>query len=77
MKGSFPFVTFLDSDEVVCVLQVDFCIHGGLSWAVEEVRDRWKWILVFLCDFVDALKVSTEMDRAVFLSSKEDWSAMW
>ena len=52
-KGGFPFVTFADLNEVVGMLQVDFGIHGGLSWAVEEVGDVWKWISVFLGDFID------------------------
>ena len=76
VKGGFPFITFTDSNEVVGVLQVDFSIHGGFLQAVEEVRDMWKWVLVFLCDFVEASKVGTEMGRAVFLSSEEDWSAV-
>ena len=36
MEGSFPFITFKDLNEVVGVLQVNFSIHGGLLWAVEE-----------------------------------------
>ena len=76
VEGGFPFITFMDSNEVVGVLQVDFGIHGSLSWAVKEVRDAWKWISVFLCYFVEALKVGSEMERAIFLSSKEDQSTV-
>ena len=47
---------------MVCVLQVDFGIHGGLSWAVEEVGDAQKWISVFLGDLVERLKVGAEME---------------
>ena len=36
----------------------------------------WEWILVFLCDFVEASKVGTETERVVFLLRKEDWSTM-
>ena len=50
----------MDSNEVVGVLQVDFGIHGGLLRAVKEVRDMWKQISVFLSDFIEHLKVSTE-----------------
>ena len=60
VKGSFPFVTFIDSNKVVGVLQVDFGIHGCLLWAVEEIRDVQKQILVFVGDFIEHLKVSTE-----------------
>ena len=76
VEGGFLFVTFMDSNEVVDVLQIDFDIHRGRLQAVEEVGDAWKWILVFLCDFVEASKVSTETESAIFLSSKGDWSAV-
>ena len=70
-------ITFTDLDEVVGMLQVNFGIHRGLSWAVKEVGDVQKQILAFLCDFVQASKVSTERERAVFLSSTEHQSTMW
>ena len=76
MERSFPFVTFTDLNEVVGMLQVDFGVHRGLSWAVKEVRDARKQILVFLGDFIKCLKVSAETERAVFLSSKEDQSTV-
>ena len=44
------------------MLQVDFGIHGGLSWAVEEVGDARKRISVFLGDFVERSKVGAEME---------------
>ena len=75
-EGGFPFVTFTDSNKVVGMLQANFGIHGGLLWAVEEVRDMQKQILVFLCEFIEALKVSAETERAIFLLSEEDQSAM-
>ena len=53
VEGGFPFVTFTDSNKVVGMLQVNFGIHRGLSQAVEEVGDMWKWILVFLGDFIE------------------------
>ena len=44
------------------MLQVDFGIHGGLSWAVEEVGDVRKWILVFPGDLVECSKVGAETE---------------
>ena len=76
MEGSFLFITFVDSNKVVGMLQVNFGIYGGLSQAVKEVGDAQKQILVFLGDFIVALKVGTEMESAIFLLSEEDQSAM-
>ena len=44
------------------MLQVNFGIHGGLSWAVKEVGDARKQILVFLGDLVEHLKVGAETE---------------
>ena len=43
-------------------VQVDFGIHGGLSWAVKEVGDAWKRISVFLGDLVERSKVGAKME---------------
>ena len=58
------------------MLQVDFGIHGGFLQAGEEVGDVQKWVLVFLCDFIECSKVGAETEGAVFLSSEEDWSTV-
>ena len=58
------------------MLQVNFGIYGGILQAVEEVRDVREQISVFLCDFIEASKLSAEMERAIFLLSEEEWSAM-
>ena len=38
-ESSFLFVTLSDMDQVVRVMEVNFCIESCLSQAVEEVRD--------------------------------------
>ena len=62
VEGDFPFVTFTDSNKVVGMLQVNFGIHRGLLQAVKEVRDMRKQILVFLGNFIEHSKVSTETE---------------
>ena len=61
-EGGFSFITFTDSNKVVGMLQFDFGIHEGLLWAVEEVRDAQKQILVFLGNFIECSKVGTETE---------------
>ena len=39
VESSFPFIAFLDMDQVVCVMEVDFRIESCLSRAVKEVGD--------------------------------------
>ena len=39
VESGFPFITLSDTDQVVCVTEVNFHIESCLSWAVEEVGD--------------------------------------
>ena len=39
VESSFPFIAVLDTDQVVCVMEVDVCIESCLSQAVKEVGD--------------------------------------
>ena len=39
VESGFPFVTLSDMDQVVRVMEVNFCIESCLLQAVEEVRD--------------------------------------
>ena len=61
-EGGFPFITFMDSNEVVGVLQVYFGIHRGLSWAIEAVGIMQKQISVFFGDLVEYSKVGAETE---------------
>ena len=39
MESSFPFIALMDMDQVVCVMEVNFCIESCLPRAVKEVGD--------------------------------------
>ena len=36
-ESGFPFISLSNMDQVVCVIEVDFCVESCLLWAVEEV----------------------------------------
>ena len=38
-ESGFPFIALSDTDQVVRVMEVDFCIESCLAQAVEEVGD--------------------------------------
>ena len=39
-EGSFPFITFCYSDQMVSMTKIDFCIDFCFSWRVKEVADE-------------------------------------
>ena len=62
VESSFPFVALLDTDQVVCVMEVDFRIKSCLSWAVEEVGDVGEGVAVLLHDLIQTAEVDAEVE---------------
>ena len=59
-EGGLPFVSFMDPNKMVCMPEIDLSKESGLPRAIQEVRDAGRWVTVFLCDSVEALKVNTK-----------------
>jgi len=56
--------------------EINLGVDSCLSWCIQEVRNEWKWISVFLGNLVEASEINTESKRAVFLPNKEDRCSM-
>ena len=67
MEGGLPFISFVDPDKVVCVLEIDLRKKLGLTRAIQEVGDAREWISVFLRDSIEASEVDTKSQGAIFL----------
>ena len=52
MERSFPFITFSNVDQVVCVAEINLRVDLGLARGIQEIRDKGKWIVVFLSQLV-------------------------
>ena len=48
----FPFITFSNVDQVVCVAQINLRVDLGLARGIKEIRDKGKWVVVFLSQLV-------------------------
>ena len=75
-KGSLPFVTFGHSDQVICMLQINFCIDASLPGSVEKVRYQWKRIPILLSDLIETSEVNTESEGAISFLDKQYRCAM-
>ena len=49
-------------DQVVRVMEVNFCIESCLLWAVEEVRDAGQGVAVLLHDLIQTAEVNAEAE---------------
>ena len=61
-ESGFPFVTLLDTDQVVRMMEVNFHIESCLSWAVKEVGDVGWGVAVLLCDLIQTAEVDAEVE---------------
>ena len=52
VEHSFPFITFSNVDQVVCVAEINLRVDLGLARGIEEIGDKGKWIAVFLSQLV-------------------------
>ena len=64
-ESGLPLVTFVDSDKMVCILEVDFGEELGFPRTIQEVGDVGKWVTVFLHDLVEVLIINTESKEAI------------
>jgi hypothetical protein len=55
-----PFISFLDTDQMIRVREVKASIDAGLTETVEKVGNEWKRVGVFACDVVEPSVVDAE-----------------
>ena len=51
-EHGFPFITFGNVDQVVCMAEINLRVDLGLARGIKEIRDKGKWIVVFLSQLV-------------------------
>ena len=59
------------------MLEIKCSVDASLSGRLEKVRDEWKWILIFLCDFVKAAEIDTEVEGAILFMNEKNRGTMW
>ena len=59
-EGGFPLVTFLNTDKMVSMPEINFGEELRPVRTVKEVRDVGEWVMVFLHDFVEVPKINTK-----------------
>ena len=52
---------------------VDASFSGGLK----KVGDEWKWIPIFLRDFVKATEIDTEVEGAILFTDEKNRGTVW
>ena len=77
LKCGLPFITISNSDEVVCVSEVNGGVDAGFASSGEEIRNERQRVAVFLGDLVQTTIVNTESEAAIFFLYKEDRCSMW
>ena len=48
----FPFITFCNADQVVCIAEINLRVDLGLARGIKEVRYQREWVAVFLGQLV-------------------------
>ena len=59
------------------MLEVEHSVDASLSGRLEKVGDEQKWILIFLCDFVEAAEIDAEAEGAILFTDEENRGTVW
>ncbi|KIM64938.1 hypothetical protein SCLCIDRAFT_113957, partial [Scleroderma citrinum Foug A] len=51
-ERGFPFITFCNVDQVVCMAEINLRVDLGLAREIEEARYQREWVVVFLGQLV-------------------------
>ena len=76
MEGCLQFVSFGNAHKVIGVSEVDFGVDVSIAGSIEKVGDEWKWVTVFLCEFVKTAVVYTKTEGAILLFDEKDRSSV-
>jgi len=71
-EGGFVFIAFLDADVVISPANVELREKAFLCQVVDKFRNKWQWIFVRNCPFVQVPIVLYWMEFAIFLSNQEE-----
>ena len=75
-EGGFPLVTFSDTDEVVCMVEINPSVNMCFGRCIQEVRDEQKWVMILLSDFVESAEVNAEVESSILFVDEKDRGSM-
>jgi len=58
IKGSFPFVIFCDSDEMISAMKIYLRINSSSLGGIQEIRYKENQIVVLLSNLVQPLVIN-------------------
>ena len=75
-ESCFPLVSGCNPDKMVCVPEIYLGVDFGLAGRVQKVGDQGEWVAILFGNFIEALEVNAEPERAILLFYKKDRSSM-
>jgi hypothetical protein len=60
LKGSLPFISFLDSDSIVSIKKVDFTEDLGAIKPIKKFTNQWNRVAILYCDGIETSIINIE-----------------
>ena len=64
-------------DKVVGMSEVECSVDASFSSRLEKVGGEWKWVPIFLHDFVKAAEINAEVEGAILFTDEKNRGAVW
>jgi hypothetical protein len=61
LKGSLPFISFLDLDLIVSIKKVNFTEDLGTIKLIEKFTNQWNRVAILYCDGIETSIINTEL----------------
>ena len=66
----FPFVAFMNVNQMVCMFEVDLGINARFPGRVEEIRYERKRVSILFRDFIQTAEIDAKSELSIFLWSE-------
>ena len=76
-EHSFPLIAPGDSDEMVCVAEVNFQIDPSLPRHIQQIWYEQEQVTIFFGDFIQCTDINAKLKWAIFLFDEKNGCSVW
>jgi hypothetical protein len=73
LKGSLPFISFLDLDLIVNIKKVNFTEDLGTIKPIKKFTNQWNRVVILYCDSIETSIINTEPQGTILLRYKNHY----
>jgi hypothetical protein len=73
LKGSFPLISFLNSDLVISIKEIKFAENLGIIKLVKKLTNQRNRIAILHYDGIETSVINTKLQGTILFGCKDHW----